>query len=95
MTPEERVADVCRHTRLNIPLYVRDIMASAIRDAVREEREACADVCDAISEDKHAQYKGHPPHAPNNEHRADTHTEGESDGADLCAVAIRARGETP
>jgi hypothetical protein len=50
-------------------------------------------LCDAIATDKHDQYKGHGQHAPNNEHRADTYTEGESSGADLCAAAIR-RGNT-
>lgn len=91
MTPEERTKDVCRRAGWTIEPWVEVIIISAIRAATEEERAACALVCDTIADDKHAQYKGRPPHAPNNEHRADPHTEGEGDGADLCAAAIRAR----
>jgi len=69
-------------------------IAAAIRAAIAAEREACALVCNAIADDKLAHFKGHSPHAPNNDHRADTYTEGESSGAELCAIGIRARKET-
>lgn len=72
------------------PLLERLVAVAEQRAAV-VEREACAEMCDAIADDKHAQFKGRPPHEPNNPHRADPYTEGESDGADLCAAAIRKR----
>src|SRR5262245_45409596 len=52
--------------------------------------EQAAQECEKIETDKWAQYKGRPPHQPNNPHRADPQTQGESCGAILCANAIRA-----
>lgn len=56
------------------------------------EREECAKVCDAISTDKWALYKGHKPYTGQEPGRAAEFTQGQSDGADLCEQAIRARG---
>ena len=94
MTPEQTAETILERFDLfdGYPAIAAEITA-AIYAAVKKEREDCALVCDAIANDKHAQYKGFPPHAPNNEHRADTFTEGESSGAGLCDIAIRARGE--
>lgn len=58
------------------------------------EREECAKVCDAISTDKWALYKGHKPYTGQEPGRAADFTQGQSDGADLCEQAIRARGKT-
>lgn len=97
MTPEERAAKILRDYRHETgslmfdPLFVGRAIVAAIRVAVEEEREACALACEVIADDKHAQFKGHSPHAPDNDHRADTYTEGESDGAHLCAATIRTR----
>jgi hypothetical protein len=59
-----------------------------------DEREACAKVCDDIGEDLWSLYKGRAPYTGKEEGRADMHVQGKSDGADECAAAIRARGET-
>ena len=58
------------------------------------EREACAQACDIISEDQWALYKGHFPYTGGEPGRASNYTEGTSHGAEVCAAAIRARGET-
>lgn len=58
------------------------------------EREECAKVCDAISTDKWALYKGHKPYTGQEPGRAADFTQGQSDGAELCEQAIRARGKT-
>ena len=56
--------------------------------------EACAKVCDSISEDQWALYKGRSPYTGKEIERASDYTQGKSDGAEVCAAAIRARGET-
>ena len=58
------------------------------------EREACANVCDGISEDQWALYKGRQPYTGQELERASDYTQGKSDGAEVCAAAIRARKET-
>lgn len=58
------------------------------------EREECAKVCEAISLDKWALYKGHKPYTGQEPGRAADFTQGQSDGAELCEQAIRARGKT-
>lgn len=57
------------------------------------EREACAKVADSISEDQWALYKGRPPYTGKELERASDYTQGKSDGAEVCASAIRARGQ--
>jgi hypothetical protein len=74
----------------HIPTLASLLMTDVVEPAIRAERERCAQVCDALSDDLHRQYKGIAPHAPNNPSRADTFVEGKSDGADACAAAIRA-----
>jgi hypothetical protein len=61
---------------------------------VAAEREACAKVCDDIGEDLWSLYKGRAPYTGKEEGRADMHVQGKSDGADECAAAIRARGNS-
>ena len=61
---------------------------------IRGEREACASVCDGISEDQWALYKGRPPYTGQELERASDYTQGKSDGAEVCAAAIRARKST-
>jgi hypothetical protein len=66
----------------------------AFADLVRaDEREACAKVADGISEDQWALYKGRPPYTGQELERASEYTQGKSDGAEVCAAAIRARGQ--
>ena len=60
--------------------------------ATAATRERCAKVCDAIAEDKWALYKGRAPYTGKEPGRASDHTQGQSDGADQCADAIR-KGE--
>jgi hypothetical protein len=57
------------------------------------EREQCALVCEGIENDQWALYKGRPPYKGNEDGRADTHVHGVSDGAGMCAAAIRARSQ--
>ena len=67
------------------PLYDQ----ASVDAAVAAERERCAKVCDAIAEDKWALYKGRAPYTGKEPGRASDHTQGQSDGADQCADAIR------
>ena len=71
-------------------LYTRYRFAELVAEA---EREACAKVADSISEDQWALYKGRPPYTGQELERASDYTQGKSDGAEVCAAAIRARGE--
>ena len=70
------------------PLYDQ----AAIDAAVAAERERCAKVCDGIAEDKWALYKGREPYTGKEPGRLSVYVEGQSDGADMCADAIR-KGE--
>ena len=47
-------------------------------------------VCEAIENERWALYKGRPPYTGTEQGRADNYVQGESDGAGLCANAIRA-----
>ena len=62
---------------------------SAMDAAIAATRERCAKVCEAIAEDKWALYKGRAPYTGKEPGRASDHTQGQSDGADQCADAIR------
>jgi hypothetical protein len=53
--------------------------------------EEAAKTCDAIEDDKWALYKGRKPYTGRETGRANNIVQGESDGAALCAAAIRAR----
>lgn len=64
---------------------------SGLRDGAIAEREACAKVADSISEDQWALYKGRPPYTGKELERASDYTQGKSDGAEVCAAAIRER----
>lgn len=92
MTPEELatyiLGDLAMDSELRSKMTRR--IVTAIHHSVNDKLEEAAVACDAIADDTHARYKGRPPHAPDNEHRADTFTEGESSGAELCANAVRA-----
>ena len=66
---------------------------SGLRDGAIAEREACAKVADSISEDQWSLYKGRPPYTGKELERASDYTQGKSDGAEVCAAAIRARGQ--
>lgn len=57
--------------------------------ATTAERERCVKACDAIAEDKWALYKGRPPYTGKEPGRASDYVQGQSDGADQCADAIR------
>jgi hypothetical protein len=69
--------------------YTERQMRACARAAVEAEREACARVCDAQAIERWALYKGRPPYTS----RSSDYVQGESNGADRCADAIRARGE--
>lgn len=71
-----------------VPLVEQSTPPAALvdRNKVIEE---CARVCDSIEEDRWSVYKGHGAHT-GADGRADTRVQGESDGAGLCAAAIRA-----
>lgn len=56
------------------------------------ERDECAKVCEVIAVDRWALYKGHKPYTGQELDRASDFTQGQSDGAELCEQAIRARG---
>ena len=71
-----------------------NILTDALAQAKAEEREACAKVADSISEDQWALYKGRPPYTGKELERASDYTQGKSDGAEVCAAAIRARGRS-
>ena len=60
--------------------------------ATAAERERCAKACDAIAEDKWSLYKGRAPYTGKEPGRASDYVQGQSDGADQCADAIR-KGE--
>ena len=68
-----------------------NILTDALAQAKAEEREACAKVADSISEDQWSLYKGRPPYTGQELERASDYTQGKSDGAEVCAAAIRAR----
>lgn len=73
----------------NEPLYSREALEKAVAAARKAALEEAALLCDDIASDKYDQYKGRGQHAPNNPQRADTYTNGESDGAGECAHKIR------
>jgi hypothetical protein len=55
------------------------------------EREACAVACDDIEVDRWSLFKGRAPYTGQEDGRASSYVQGESDGAGKCAAAIRAR----
>ena len=72
-------------------LFTYEQVRAHIQAAVMTEREACAKVCEDISEDRWNLYKGRPPYTGSESGRADPHEQGMSMGASECAEAIRAR----
>lgn len=81
---EEGWVDVCN---------VREELTNLYNLGRAHEREACAKVCEEISQDHWNLYKGRPPYTGSETGRADPHEQGVSMGASDCATAIRARGE--
>lgn len=73
-------------------LSERERLFLAWQAATAAERERCAKACDAIAEDKWALYKGRAPYTGKEPGRLSVYVEGQSDGADMCADAIR-KGE--
>lgn len=65
------------------------VSRGAVERFARLILERCAQECDAISADKWALYKGRSPYTGIERGRADPDTQGQSDGADECATAIR------
>ncbi len=67
---------------------VKEHFENCWKAATAAERERCAKVCDAISDEHWSRYKGT---KPNSGHpaRGSYYAEGMSDGAGLCADAIR------
>jgi len=63
-----------------------DQIAAQIAEAVKAEREACAEVCDGISDTAGTEWR--------DGLKSCQHTEGKMDAASLCCEMIRARGET-
>ena len=64
--------------------------AARVRNEVLEE---AAKACDEIEADRWSLYKGRPPYTGQEKQRASDYTQGESDGAELCASFIRALKE--
>lgn len=62
--------------------FAREIEKAALKEA--------AQVCDEYVGDLWNLYKGRTPYTGRESGRADPHVQGESDGADKCAAAIRA-----
>ena len=72
---------------------LRAAIEQHVAEAVAEEREMCAKVCESIELDRWALYKGRPPYKGNEDGRASPYVHGESVGAGVCMEAIRARAE--
>lgn len=66
---------------------------TALVQCLAQERERCAKVCQQIAADRRALYKGRTPYTGSEDGRADPHTDGESDGTEMCADAIRELGD--
>ena len=60
--------------------------------ATAAERERCANVCEAFANERFALYKGRPPYTGKEPGRFSEYVQGQADGADQCADAIR-KGE--
>ncbi|WP_250512654.1 hypothetical protein [Caballeronia sp. INDeC2] len=58
--------------------------------AERQALERAAQICDEVSTDRWNLYKGRAPYTGSEEGRASDYVQGESDGAETCAHAIRA-----
>ena len=76
------------------PEYVEERLKRFATLIAAAEREACAKVCEGIAADRWALYKGRPPYTGSEDGRACQQTQGENIGAEDCASAIRARGES-
>jgi len=74
--------------------HCEQVIQAALLRVRDETREEAAIACDVISQKEWDAYKGRIPYGPDNPKRADPHTQGISCGADLCATAIRALGES-
>lgn len=74
------------HTRA--ALAASPLVQEIVAEAVKAEREACAQVADDLALDRWREYKDRM-----SIYCASTHHEGMSDGASDVATAIRARGE--
>lgn len=72
--------------RRTIVEFARAIEQASRRAALEES----AKVCDEIAGDCWSLYKGRAPYTGREPGRADPQVQGESDGADKCAAAIRA-----
>lgn len=58
--------------------------------AEKQALERAVKTCDSVSVDRWNLYKGRSPYTGSEDGRASPHVQGESDGADKCAEAIRA-----
>lgn len=63
---------------------------SAYKAATNAALARAEKACEAIENERWALYKGRPPYTGTEQGRADNYVQGESDGAGLCADAIRA-----
>lgn len=84
---------VILHTGYLMGQQSRDEEIKELKEAVREENEACAMECDNLSIKHWDMYKGRGTAKPNNIGRADPHYQGLSDGEELCSEKIRARNK--
>ena len=85
MTEREAFEAFCKNTGR----HPDDMKMAIWQAACAWQRERAARVCDEISADKWALYKGRPPYTGKEAGRASDFTQGQSDGADLCADKIR------
>ncbi|HEX7892560.1 MAG TPA: hypothetical protein VF447_00120 [Terriglobales bacterium] len=77
------------------PKYRETMVMGLMRQAWEAALEESAKACDEIAADCWSLYKGRAPYTGREAGRADPGVQGESDGADKCAEAIRslAKGE--
>ncbi|VXB23447.1 hypothetical protein BURKHO8Y_110233 [Burkholderia sp. 8Y] len=92
MTDEEiltTIAAVCDFDRAGVERWRREalIIGRAVERAVLDRAAA---VCDGVSVDRWNLYKGRAPYSGSEDGRASDYVQGESDGAEKCAEAIRA-----
>ena len=70
--------------KVKVPMWDEDAMRAYAAAAVRAEREACAKVCEEIEDQAYGLWR----------ERAEQLHLGREAGAEQCAAAIRARGNT-
>jgi len=87
MNIEKLAREACLEESVDGVFYASKDGLARFANAVMEE---AAKVCETLANDRWALYKGRAPYTGYEKQRASDYTQGESDGADHCAAAIRA-----